>query len=104
MSDEQDTAEALDDEVLDADSDIAPDFSSENDVEAFPGTGSLAAEGFGTTEDEMHLGDSVEMRSRREEPDPVVEALDREARLEERAEERAEAAASDRSETETAPD
>jgi hypothetical protein len=86
MPDEQDTAEALDDEMLDSDSDIDPDFSSENDVEDYPPERYLGAEEFGTTEAEMHVGESVELRTSREEPDPVVEALDREALIEERQE------------------
>jgi hypothetical protein len=78
MSDEQDKAEALDDEVLDADSDIVPDFSAENDLEHFPGDRYVGVNQYGTTEAEAAMPESDEMRSAREEPDDAIEALQRE--------------------------
>ncbi len=78
MSDEQDKAEALDDEVLDADSDIAPDFSAENDLEHFPGDRYVGVNQYGTTEAEAAMPESDEARSAREEPDAAIEALQRE--------------------------
>jgi hypothetical protein len=79
MSDEQDKAEALDDEVLDADSDIAPDFSAENDLERFPGDRYVGVNQYGITEAEAAMPESDEGRSAREEPDPAIDALQREA-------------------------
>jgi hypothetical protein len=81
MGDEQDRAEALDDEVLDADSDIVPDFSSENDLDHFPGDRYLGVNEYGTTEAEEATPEPDEIRSAREELDDVVAALDREAVL-----------------------
>jgi hypothetical protein len=78
MSDEQDKAEALDDEVLDADSDIVPDFSAENDLEHFPGDRYVGVNQHGTTEAEAAMPESDEARSDREEPDGAIEALQRE--------------------------
>ncbi len=79
MGDEQDRAEALDDEVLDADSDVVSDFSAENDLDRFPGDGYVGVNQYGTTEAEEATPESDELRSSREEPDDVVDILDREA-------------------------
>jgi hypothetical protein len=78
MSDEQDKAEALDDEVLDADSDIVPDFSADNDLEHFPGDRYVGVNQYGTTQAEEALPESDELRSAREEPDTAIEVLQRE--------------------------
>jgi hypothetical protein len=78
--DEQDRAEALDDEVFDADSDVSPDFSAENDLENYPGDHYLGVHQHGETEREAHSFESDEARTAREEPDPVVEELNDEAR------------------------
>jgi hypothetical protein len=79
MGDEQDNAEALDDEVFDADSDIAPDYSSENDLDDYPGDGYLGVNQHGETEREAHTPESDEDRTAREEIDPIVEELNAEA-------------------------
>jgi hypothetical protein len=79
MGDEQDKAEALDDEVFDADSDVVPDYSSENDLDNFPGDGYLGVNQHGETEREAHTPESDEERTAREEPDPIVEELNADA-------------------------
>jgi hypothetical protein len=78
--DEQDRAESLDDEVFDADSDVSPDFSSENDLENYPGDHYLGVHQHGETEREAHTFESDEARTAREESDPVVEELNLEAK------------------------
>jgi hypothetical protein len=79
MGDEQDKAEALDDEVFDADADINPDYSAENDLDNYPGDGYLGVTQHGITELEAHIPESDEERSAREEPDPIVLELNAEA-------------------------
>lgn len=83
MGDEQDRAEALDDEVFDMDSDIAPDYSAENDLDDFPGERFVGVNQHGETEREAHTPESDDERTAREEPDPVVEELNAEAKREE---------------------
>ena len=78
--DDQDRAEALDDEVFDADSDVDPDFSAENDLDNYPGERYLGVHQHGETEREAHMFESDEQRSAREEPDPIVDELNAEAR------------------------
>ncbi len=78
--DDQDRAEALDDEVFDADSDVDPDFSAENDLDNYPREGYLGVHQHGETEREAHTFESDEQRSAREEPDPIVDELNAEAR------------------------
>jgi hypothetical protein len=80
MGDEQDKAEALDDEVFDRDSDIVSDYSAENDLDDFPGDSYLGVNQHGETEREAHTPESDEERTAREEPDPIVEELNAEAK------------------------
>ncbi len=86
MGDEQDRAEALDEEVFDADSDINPDYSAENDLDNYPGDHYLGVHQHGETEREAHTPESDEQRTAREEPDPIVEALNAESERAEREE------------------
>ena len=83
MPDEQDRAEALDDEVLDRDSDIDPDFEVENDLKQFPGDRYLGVNEDAVTVEGEHQVESDEDRTAREEPDPLVDELNRQSRRDE---------------------
>jgi len=78
VADEQDRAEALDDDVVDDDADFDEEPAGDYPPDVLQG-----ANQYGVTEAEESVDEPLEERIAREEPDPVLEALEEEAELRE---------------------